>query len=171
MGKWIGIVERLSTLGGVFSSACVIAITVLILGETLARAAVGRSIFIAEEYSAYLMANFVMLGLAYTLKMRGHIRVNLLLSRLAGRPRAVLEAAACGVGFLIFAMATYFLGLLVADSFSTGEESMNVTKTKVYLPQIGLLLGSFLMTLQMAAEAARQVIFLVERQPGPGEGT
>jgi TRAP-type C4-dicarboxylate transport system permease small subunit len=167
----MGVAERLSDLGGWAAAICIPAITLLILGEIGVRAATGRSIFISEEFCGYLMANFVMLGLAHTLRAGGHIRVNLLLNRLGRRPRALLELVACLMGLGVFGGAAYYLGLLVADSFAAGEVSMNVTKTRLFIPQAGLLLGGALMALQMAAQAARQAAVLVQGRPGPGEGS
>ena len=155
MTALINFIDRLTRLGGWASALCILLMTALILVETTVRVAAERSIFVAEEYSAYLMANFVMLGLAHTLKERGHIRVNLLLSRLSGTPARWLRLLACGLGVLVFGLMTWELGVLCLDSLTSGAQSMNVTKTPIYLPQAGLALGAGLMTLQMAAQALR----------------
>ena len=160
MNKLIAVIDKMSKMGGLISSVCIIVMVLLILAETLLRFMLGRSLFIAEEFSAYLMANFVMLGLAYTLREGGHIRVNILLSRLRGRRRAACELVGCLVGCCVFVLITWELWSLMADNFATNQRSMNVTKIPIYLPQIGLVAGSALMMMQMAAEALKRILKL-----------
>lgn len=156
----IQIIDRISRWGGYFSAVCILLMTLLILVETVVRMVAGSSIFIAEEYSAYLMANFVMLGLAYTLRENGHIKVNLLLSRLRQRAKGAFRLAACLLGLAVFVLLTYQLFLLAVDNFQSGRQSMNITKTPIYIPQAGLVIGSALMALQLLAEGLREGLAL-----------
>lgn len=166
MNKVIALIDKVSKAGGLISSACIVIMTMLILVETLLRLLLQRSLFIAEEFSAYLMANFVMLGLAYTLRQGGHIRVNMLLSRLRGAGRTVCELLGCLVGCAVFVLMTWELWLIMADNFATDQRSMNVTNVPIFLPQIGLVVGSALMMMQMAAEALKRILELAA-SPGP----
>jgi predicted membrane-bound spermidine synthase len=45
---------------------------------------------------------------------------------------------------------------------------MNITKTLIFIPQIGLVTGSLLMGLQFLAEALREAMALAGREPSPG---
>ena len=165
MNKAIVLIEKLSSAGGVLSAAFILFMTLLILTETALRLFLERSLFVAEEFSGYLMANFVMLGLAYTLREEGHIRVNLLLSRLQSRGRTVLDFAGYAVGCGAFALLTWELWCVMVDNFAIGQRSMNVTKTPVFIPQIGLVAGSALMLMQMAAEFLKRLIALIGLKP------
>lgn len=160
MNKVIALIDRVSKAGGLISSACIVIMAILILAETLLRLFLERSIFIAEEFSAYLMANFVMLGLAYTLREGAHIRVNMLLSRLKGAGRTVCELLGCLAGCAVFVLMTWELWLIMADNFATNQRSMTVTEVPIFLPQIGLVAGSALMMMQMAAEALKCILKL-----------
>ena len=161
MNKALRTIDKVSKAGGLLAAACIVLLVSLILVETLLRLLLDRSLFIAEEFSAYLMANFVMLGLAYTLGEGGHIRVNLLLSRMKGTSLQIFELAAFMAGCGIFVMLTWELWLLLFDNFITDQRSMNVTRVPIYLPQIGMVVGSALMTLQMAASAVKIIISLI----------
>ena len=151
------------------SAACILLMTALILLETAVRVTMGSSIFIAEEYSAYLMANFVMLGMAFTLKQGGHIKVTLLYSRFGERPRHLLRFLACLLGAFMFGLLTWQLFLLAADNWETKQQSMNITKTLIFIPQSGLVAGGLLMTLQFGVEAFReaQALFGAEVETAP----
>jgi TRAP-type C4-dicarboxylate transport system permease small subunit len=161
MNKAIALIEKLSRVGGLLSAACIVVMTLLILTETALRLFLERSLFVAEEFSAYLMANFVMLGLAYTLREDGHIRVNLLLSRLQPSGRTLFDLIGYAVGCGIFALLTWELWCVMTDNFVTDQRSMNVTKTPIFIPQIGLVAGSVLMMMQMVAEVVKRLTELI----------
>jgi TRAP-type transport system small permease protein len=166
VNKLIAIIEKITKVGGLISAACIVAMVLLILVETLLRLFLERSLFIAEEFSAYLMANFVMLGLAYTLREGGHIRVNILLSRLKGVGRTACELMGCLVGCAVFVLLTWELWSIMFDNFVTNQRSMNITQTPIFLPQIGLVVGSALMVMQMAAEALKRILKLSDVSAG-----
>jgi TRAP-type C4-dicarboxylate transport system permease small subunit len=164
MNRLLDITEKITRVGGLLSAACIVLMVLLILAETSLRLLLERSLFIAEEFSAYLMANFVMLGLAHTLREGGHIRVNILLSRLGGKGRVAIELIGCLVGFGVFLFMTRELWAVMFDNYATNQRSMNVTNVPIFLPQIGLVAGSALMTLQMAAEALRHIVGITDKK-------
>jgi TRAP-type transport system small permease protein len=148
---------RMSEWGGIGSSACILLIITLILVEILVRSVSGRSIFIAEEFSGYLLCWFAFMGMAYTLKTDGHIRVNLLLSRFSARKKTLLEIFSGLVGLGAFLFLTVYLALLFYDSLVTGVRSMHVSETPLFIPQIMPVLGSALMVLQFVAFLGQKV--------------
>ena len=173
MGRFIRIIDGVASLGGFCSAGCILLMTALILLETSVRVTMGSSIFIAEEYSAYLMANFVMLGLAFTLRKGGHIKVTLLYSRFGGRAQHLLRLLACLLGLFMFGLLAWELLLLTASNWESKQQSMNITRTLVFIPQIGLVVGGSLMALQFLAEAGREALALLgpssgRDNPGPG---
>ncbi len=173
MKQLFSFVERLSRFGGIASAVCILLITGLILVEILVRSIFGSSTFVAEEYSAYLMADFAFLGLAYTLRSGGHIRVNLVLSKCRAKGRTVLRFLSCLIGTVVFAIMTYELGALTLDSFTTGEVSMNITRTRLFIPQLGLVIGSAMMAIQLLAMAGEYLLPTAGGHPessDPSEG-
>ncbi|MGD8563333.1 MAG: TRAP transporter small permease subunit, partial [Desulfarculaceae bacterium] len=106
MSVFIRTIDWICRIGGYLAAMCILLMTLLILVETSIRMAAGSSIFIAEEYSAYLMANFVMLGLAFTLREGGHIKVSLLLSKLGLKAKGSFRLAACLLGIMVFSFLT-----------------------------------------------------------------
>jgi TRAP-type C4-dicarboxylate transport system permease small subunit len=129
----------------------VLAIIVLILAEILVRTFAGRSTFITEEYAGYLLCWFAFLGMAYTLRADGHIRVNIILSRLGAKRRALFEVFGALVGMAAFGYLTVFLFMLFYDSAVTGVKSMHFSETPLFIPQLVAVLGSALMVLEFVA--------------------
>src|SRR5256714_6376618 len=114
-------IERLGRLDGWIGAACLVTLTLLMLAEITVRALsnfiwwVPADIPVAWEYSSYLMAACFTFGAAMTLRAGGHIRVTLVLGRLAPPARPLLEiapslVAPCFVGFLAFAMVRFACG-------------------------------------------------------------
>ena len=96
------LIDRLSSAGGVISGICILLMSGLILLEIVLRLLTGASILICEEYSAYLLVAFGSMALAYTFKSEGHIRVDLILSKLSPRRRETVDLLCGAVGFLVF---------------------------------------------------------------------
>jgi TRAP-type transport system small permease protein len=143
--------NNLSAWGGVGSALCTVAIVILILAEILMKILVGRSTFITEEYAGYLLCWFAFLGMGYTLKSDGHIRVNILLSRLGTKGKIVFDIFGALIGMATFAYLTIFLFLLFYDSLISGVKSMHFSETPLFVPQSVAVLGSFIMFIQFGA--------------------
>jgi TRAP-type C4-dicarboxylate transport system permease small subunit len=157
MQRVFNFIARMSDWGGIGSSACILLIITLILVEILVRSVSGRSIFIAEEFSGYLLCWFAFMGMSYTLKADGHIRVNLLISRVSARKKALLEILSGLVGLGAFLFLTAYLALLFYNSLVTGVRSMHVSEMPLFIPQIIPVLGSALMVLQFVAFLGQKV--------------
>jgi TRAP-type C4-dicarboxylate transport system permease small subunit len=155
--KLVRLIEKLSHAGGIAAGVCILLMTALILLEVLVRTAAGTSILIAEEYSAYLLAAFGTLALAYTFKADGHIRVDLVLSKLSRRGRGVVNLACTLIAFFIFVFAAYEAWGVFYGSWLSQETSMYYSKTRLWLPQLPIVLGTGLMALQLLASAAGQI--------------
>jgi TRAP-type C4-dicarboxylate transport system permease small subunit len=147
------LIEKLSHAGGAAAGVCILLMTALILIEIIIRAASGASILIAEEYSAYLLASFGTLALAYTFKSGGHIRVDLVLSKLSGRGRGYVNLGCTVIALFIFVFAAYETWGLFYGSWLSQETSI----TRLWLPQLPIVLGTGLMALQLLASVADQI--------------
>lgn len=159
------IVDELSSVGGVISAISILLMTGLILLEILLRSTTGVSTLICEEYSAYLLAVFAAMALARTFKSGGHIRVDLILSKLSPRARLVVDLCCTIISFFVLAYVVvqswgYFYG-----SLSSGQTSMYFSKTPVWAPQVFIVLGTGLMTLQLLS---RMVSLFRELGAAPG---
>ncbi len=151
MQKIFKMIDKMTMWSGIGASVCILLIFALILVEILVRTLTGRSTFITEEYCGYLLSWFAFLGMAYTLKSDGHIRVNILLSRLRATKRALLEILACLFGGAGFLFLTVYLATLFYDSLAMGVKSMHVSKTSLFIPQFIPVVGSAIMVLQFVS--------------------
>jgi TRAP-type transport system small permease protein len=109
----------------------------------------------SDEAARYLMVWLAFLGLMLAARRRSHIRVNVLLDRLAGRPRrlaeAVIQLALCGFG-----AALLWHGVtLVERAWDVEAVSLPITSAVLYLPLLPAGLWLALQALSEAIEALR----------------
>lgn len=141
--------ERVS---GQLMAWSIFVLMVLVLVEVVTRYLLNQPLSVAEEYGGYLLVAMTMIGLAYTWKEKGHISVDLLVSRLPERVRLRLRAAT----LLLAAALTVLLvaaGMrMVSQSFLFGTRSGSWLRTPLAWPQMIVVLGAALLALQLFAE-------------------
>jgi TRAP-type C4-dicarboxylate transport system permease small subunit len=158
-------IERLGRLDGWIGAACLVTLTLLMLAEITVRALsnffpwVPADIPVAWEYSSYLMAACFTFGAAMTLRAGGHIRVTLVLGKLAPPARRLMEIAASFVamlfvGFLAIAMARFAWG-----AFERGQTSIS-SDTMLWIPEAVIAFGMVLLALQFVARFIQAVLGL-----------
>jgi TRAP-type C4-dicarboxylate transport system permease small subunit len=152
--KLLRIIDGLSSIGGAVSAISILLMTAMILLEVGLRAFTGISLLICEEYAAYLLVVFGSMALGYTLKSGAHIRVDLLLSKLAPKSHQLVDLVCSMIGFSIFIYVAIQSWDQFYGSFTSGQTSMYFSKTPLWVPQIFLVLGTLLMTLQFLSKAA-----------------
>ena len=142
-------IEKLSTMAQNVSCVAIVLIAALILLEIVLRSIAGVSTMISEEYSAYLLAIFASMAFANGFKSGGHIRVDLVLSKLPRRARAAVDLACTLLAFFVFCYIVVQTWILFYDSLSSGETSMYFSRTPLWIPKAWLVLGSVVTSLQL----------------------
>jgi TRAP-type mannitol/chloroaromatic compound transport system permease small subunit len=148
------IIEKISLIGGAVSAISILLMTALIVLEILLRSTTGISTLICEEYSAYLLVVFGAMALAHTFKSGGHIRVDLILSKLSTRAKLVVDLGCTIISFFVLAYMVVQLWVYFYGSLSSGQTSMYYSKTPVWVPQIFIVIGTGLMGLQLLSRIA-----------------
>lgn len=157
MKKFITLVERLSTGGAFFSAFFMVLIVILIAVEILLRSVFHTSTLISDEYSAYFFVGVVMLGLAYTFKEEGHIKITLVTSVLGKGGQAVMDVLATVVALAATTFALYYSGVMVYDSWSLDMRADTISETPIYLSQLMIPMGLLLFDLQLVARLLKRL--------------
>ncbi|UFJ41107.1 TRAP transporter small permease [Brevibacillus humidisoli] len=157
MEPFVRVVDRMSRAFGLIAGIMMLIGVALVIAEIVVRALFNSTLYITEEYTAYLMVAITFLGLAYTLKEKGHIRMVFLHKFVKGKARILLDLYAFVVGAAVFAVITATTWAFFWDSVVSGTQSMQLSKTYLAIPQSAMPLGSLLVTLQFAAEIVRSV--------------
>lgn len=137
------------------SSGLLSAFFLMMIGVTILLQIAGRFLnfaFDATEVSGFCMAASTFFGLAYTLKAGAHIRVNLLVGKLSAPNRRGVEIWCCTLGAAAFAYVSVNAWLMAYDSFLFGDTSPGLMAVPFWIPQLGMALGSSIMTIGLVDE-------------------
>ncbi len=124
----------------------IIGIGLLITSQVLGRE-IGVQVKGADDITAWSVVAAGFLPLAHTYRMNGQIRVTLLIERLSGFPRRVLE-------LLVLSVALFFVGYLCFsafdmawDSFRFGDLSQGLIVIPLWIPQISIGTGTLVLAI------------------------
>jgi len=144
------ILDGLYLWSGYLSAVFLVAISLTIVAQI-----VGRFFGVAidsTESAGFSLAASTFLGLAYTFRNDGHIRVTLLI-RLASGPLGKLTEL-WGVGFCAVAMGylTYWGFDLVYFSYVFGDISPGLLAIPFWIPRSAMAIGSLILTIALVDE-------------------
>lgn len=106
----------------------------------------------ADAYAGYCMACSAFLALAPTLRRGEHIRVTLLLNLLPQTPRKTLDILCHVVAIGIAGALAWYSVRLVAQSREFFDISTGLDATPLWIPQLGMALGTSLLVLAFAGD-------------------
>lgn len=134
-------------LAGFFMIALLVTIMLSILGRQFDFYLRG-----IDSYAGYCMAAASFLALAGTLARGEHIRVTLVLSRFTGRPRRALEIFCLTLAVLISGAFAFYSVKMVWWSYKFNDISTANDATPLWIPQIGMALGTVIFCLAFVEE-------------------
>ncbi|MBX3606688.1 MAG: TRAP transporter small permease [Piscinibacter sp.] len=105
-----------------------------------------------DAYAGYAMAAAGFLALAHTLKHGEHIRVTLLVGRLAGRARRGAELWALFAAALLALLAAVYSVRLAWLSYTLHDISTASDATPLWIPQLPMALGSVVLAIAFLDE-------------------
>lgn len=95
-----------------------------------------------DAYAGYCMAAAAFLALAHTFMRGEHIRVTLLLDHTGPGLRRMLEIWSHLAGWFCAAVLAWFSARLAWQSFSFNDISQGTDATPLWIPQLGMAIGS-----------------------------
>ena len=100
------------------------------------------------EITEYSLVFIPFLGAAWLLQREGHISLDLLLERIAPRPRILLNIATSIVVAAVVLILTWYSAHATADSFQVGYLAPGMLRFPRYLLLLVIPVGSFLLFIQ-----------------------
>jgi TRAP-type C4-dicarboxylate transport system permease small subunit len=128
--------DRLYLFSGYLAGAFLIAIFVLMMLLSAGRP-IGLNVPAGDELVSWCMAATAFLGLAYTFKSGEMIRVGLLIDRLEGRTRHLLEIAALVIGCGFIGFFAWHAARMTYDSWRFHDMAQGVLAIPLWIPQLG----------------------------------
>ena len=105
-----------------------------------------------DAYAGYATAAAGFLALAHTLKKGEHIRVTLIIGRLTGGTRRVLEMWSLSVAVLLSGLFAFYACRLVWQSHAFNDMSTSNDATPLWIPQLAMAVGTVLLCVALVDE-------------------
>lgn len=150
----VGLGDILANVAAFLATFCLCALLLLVLVQTaigmLARSfpVAASMMSVSWEYAGYLMGSAFMFGLAQTLRLGGHIRVNLLFNALKPPVQRAADFIASAVSFATMAVLAAALTGMATRAFLTNSLS-TASLTPLWIPQGAFALAAWLFTFQL----------------------
>jgi TRAP-type C4-dicarboxylate transport system permease small subunit len=122
-----------------------IPLMLLTTGDVVGRKFFSTTIPGAFEISQYLLAVFILLGLAYTQQVKGHVGVDFLISKFSPRGRALCE-------MFTTLLSLFIIGILVYKGWLDGIKEKTVSdmlRIPQYPFRLLVSIGGFLLWLEL----------------------
>lgn len=132
--------KRLNRVVAVLVGVMLLACALFVLADIVLRQ-VGSSFGGTDEISGYAMAIATSWGMAYTLLELGHVRIDLIRSRLTPRPRAVMDLFAMLVMTVTVTLIAWQCWPVVQSSIANGSTANTPLETPLPLVQIPWFAG------------------------------
>lgn len=166
MKAFLRAVDSLSDVAGWIATWCVLFACAVSAGNAITRYAfsIGSNAWLEMQW--YFFAVIVLFGVSKTLRLNGHVRVDLLYGTLTPRGQVWLDLICLGLFLMPAAiLLTGMSWTLFIESWSIGEVSSNAGGLVRWPVKLVLPLGFGLLALQGAAEMVRRAAMLAGAMP------
>lgn len=143
------VLRRLYATCAVLAGLAIITITLAVMVSIGSRA-LGVYVPGTTEIAGYGMAAAGALGLSHTAINLGHVRVDLILSRLKEKPRHRTELVALVASTVAISFTAWALYRLATTSYRFGDLSSNSDSWPLWIPQLPLALGFVVFSISLA---------------------
>ena len=132
--------RRINWLVAILVGILLLACVAFVLLDIVLRQ-IGSSFGGTDEISGYVMAIATSWGMAFTLLELGHVRIDLMRSRLNAGPKAVLDLFAMLVMTLVITLIAWKSWPVVANSIANGSTANTPLETPLTLVQLPWFAG------------------------------
>ena len=156
MNALIRNIERITTSIGIMASFAIVPLVLATCYEVLARYAFDAPTIWAYEIGYTLTGSHFLLGMAYTLAVGAHIRIDIFSGNFAPRTRALIDLAAYTVLLPLMIWLSYALFQHLATGYLRGEHSgQSAMNLPVWPFRIVFFAAFTLLALQVLVEVVK----------------
>jgi len=154
------VIARAASVAGLLAGLATLAIVLLVSYDVGMRYFLNEPQVFVDELASFLELLVVFGGAAYTFRVGGHVRVDLLTAHLAPAARARLRLVTLALGIAFLGLVIWVTTQSAVTAFNYGRVSA-VMLYPLWLPMLLIPAGLVLMALVMAAALARQAKILL----------
>lgn len=146
------LVKCFTVCGGIAGAALVLVLTALMTTNVIGRYVFRAPFIFTDEVSTYLFLGVVFLGLGYTMREKGHVRVDMLFSRFPVRVQSFMEII-FHMLFIVYTLAllsgTIFL---LWNYYTRNIVAFTSLATPLFWPGLLMPIGLLILFLQLVEE-------------------
>jgi TRAP-type C4-dicarboxylate transport system permease small subunit len=150
------VIARAAGVAALLAGFATLAIVLLVSCDVLMRYFLDRPQLFVDEVASFLQVLLIFGGAAYTFRVGGHVRVDLLTARLPPAARAWLRLGTLVLGLVFLAVVIWVTTQSAITAYRYGRVSA-VMLYPLWLPMAFIPAGLALMALAMLAALVRQV--------------
>jgi TRAP-type mannitol/chloroaromatic compound transport system permease small subunit len=153
-----------ATNTGVAKTVSILSLVVafIITYEIIMRQAFGKPTLWVAEGTVFGCGLVYMLGGAWTLRLDGHVRVDMLYHGLSRRRKALLDCLTYFAFLLYIAVMLWACWFYMAESVRLREHTMSPWDPPVWPLKVAFFFSMIMLLLQQTAKFARDLYFLVK---------
>jgi len=158
------IIEKLASGSGFISGLLVPIMMILIVVEVFMRYVLHSPLMIADEFSAYMLVALSYLGFAYTWRQGGHVRIEILVSRLSPRTSQKIRLLGLILVFIFMMEMDRVAYKMIAYALQMNLRSSTWLMFPLFWPQLTVFLGFVFLTLIIACDLAKTITNFGEKR-------
>ncbi|HSB04125.1 MAG TPA: TRAP transporter small permease subunit [Thermodesulfobacteriota bacterium] len=164
MDRFLKAIDALSIWTGKGIAWIILPNVLALVYEFFARYILGQPTIWSYEVTYFLYGSHFLLGAAYTLHLKSHIRIDIFYQKISPRGRAIVDT----LGYLIFFFPVMLLllyagGEFTLQSFEMNEKSgLSPWRPYLYPYKAAIVIAIFLLFLQGIAEFIRNVSYALK---------
>jgi TRAP-type C4-dicarboxylate transport system permease small subunit len=151
------IIEKIADLGGYFSGWLVPLMMMLVVVDVFMRYVLHQPLMVADEFSAYMLVALSYLGLAYTWRQKGHVRIEIFVNRLSSRAYSWIRLLGLILTLIFLIEMDRAAYKMITYALKINLRSSTWLTFPLFWPQLTVFIGFVLLTLLLIADIARAI--------------
>jgi TRAP-type C4-dicarboxylate transport system permease small subunit len=154
--KQLGVlIEKLSYWGGYLSGWLVPIMMMLVVVDVFMRYVMRQPLMISDEFSAYMLVALAYLGFAYTWRQKGHVRIEIIVSRLPSKIYGWVRLIGLILTLAFMLEMDRAAWKMITYALQINLRSSTWLTFPLFWPQMTIFIGFVLLTLLLVVDIAR----------------
>ena len=150
-------IDNLSKKTGIFISYFIIAITVLVVFEVIARYIFNSPTSWSSILVQFIFGGYFVIGGAYCLLLEGHVKVDFVYSKFSGRGKAIMDIIS-SILFFVFTFTILYFSIIESWESTVSNETTGMAWDVLIWPYKWILpVATLLLILQGLAKLVRDI--------------
>ncbi len=140
------IISKILSLSGILAGIMIVIIGFIVTWGSIARYMLISSLWV-DPVSVYLFIAASFLGTAYAMKLREHVRVDIIIRLLPPKYKLSLDIGTSLLALLFFSYLTWQSFLMTMNSFHENITDLSLLRIPLWIPQSFVPLGALVLCL------------------------